>query len=251
VRRWKRADPTIAIDDYAEGAVRTTSDATAGPDLARQLEELAVDLAVGAADVVRGWTSRRYAVSSKSGATDLVTEADRACEQWLLDRLAVLRPDDSVLGEEGARRDGTSGVRWVLDPIDGTVNFILGLPQYAVSVAAQVRGAVVAGAVCNPVSAEVFHASLGGGAFLDGRRLDGPRNVPLARAVVGTGFAYDPVLRARQAVVVAGLLPLVADIRRLGAASLDLCAVAAGRLDAYFEVGLNELDYAAGLLIAA
>jgi myo-inositol-1(or 4)-monophosphatase len=190
-------------------------------------------------------------VDAKSTRTDLVTQVDRACEQWLRDELARLRPDDAVLGEEGDDRPGTSGVRWVLDPIDGTVNFVLGLPQFAVSVAAEVDGTVVAGAVANPMTDELYSAVLGGGAFLNDRRLHGPRAVPLPRAVVGTGFAYAAATRDRQARVVAHLLPRVADVRRLGAASLDLCFVAAGRLDAYFELGLNPWDYAAGGLVAA
>jgi myo-inositol-1(or 4)-monophosphatase len=219
----------------------------------RELLEVAVELARGAGEVVRGFTGtdrRDVSVSAKATATDLVTAADRASEQWLLDRLAELRPDDAVLGEEGGRRAGVSDVRWLLDPIDGTVNFVLGLPQYAVSVAAEVAGRTVAGAVFNPVTAELWQARVGHGAFLDGRRLAGPRPVPMARAVVGTGFGYAAQRRADQATVIATLLPRVADIRRLGSASLDLCAVAAGRLDAYFESGLNPWDYAAGLLIA-
>ena len=220
-----------------------------------ELERLAVELAQGAAALIRAQDTTRLDVSAKSSASDLVTDVDRSIEQWLVARIAATRPADAVLGEEGAGRDGTSGVRWVLDPIDGTVNFVLGLPQYAVSVAAELDGVIVAGAVSNPVSAETFHARLGGGAYLsgpDGRRpLAGPRGVPLARSVVGTGFGYDAGQRARQAAVVAELLPRVADVRRLGAASLDLCAVAAGRLDAYFEAELNYWDYAAGALIAA
>jgi myo-inositol-1(or 4)-monophosphatase len=141
-------------------------------------------------------------------------------------------------------------VRWVLDPIDGTVNFVLGLPAYAISVAAEVDGTVAAGAVANPVTRETFHARRGGGAYLGGKRLTGPRDVALERAVVGTGFGYDAGRRARQGAVVAALLPRVADIRRLGAAALDLCFVAAGRLDAYFEAGLNPWDHAAGGLVA-
>jgi myo-inositol-1(or 4)-monophosphatase len=141
-------------------------------------------------------------------------------------------------------------VRWLLDPIDGTVNFVLGLPQYAISVAAEVDGTTVAGAVFNPAAGELYQARAGHGAFLGSRRLSGPRDVPLARAVVGTGFGYAAARRARQAPVVAALLPQVGDIRRLGSAALDLCAVAAGRLDAYYEAGLNPWDYAAGTLIA-
>lgn len=220
-------------------------------DLSAELEHIAIELAIGAADVVRSAGPQRLAVGSKSTPTDLVTAADRESERWLVGQLATRRPDDGVLGEEGAAHPGSSGVQWLLDPIDGTVNFVLGLPHYAVSVAAQVAGRVVAGAVCNPVSAELFHARRGGGAFLAGTRLTGPRSVALAEAVIGTGFGYDPAQRSRQVAVVEKLLPRIGDIRRLGSASLDLCAVAAGRLDGYFEAGLNTWDYAAGGLIAA
>lgn len=219
-------------------------------NLPGELERIAVELATGAAAVVGGYGRGTLAVSSKSTLTDLVTEADRASERWLVERIAALRPADSILGEEGASTNGTSGVRWVLDPIDGTVNYVLGLPDYAVSVAAELDGQVLAAAVCNVASGEVFRAHRGGGAHLGERRLSGPRRVPIGRAVVGTGFGYGAAQRARQGAVVARLLPRVADIRRLGSASLDLCAVAAGRLDAYFEAGLKEWDYAAGVLIA-
>ena len=203
-------------------------------------------LAVGHAASGRGAVE----VAAKSTATDLVTEVDRATERWLVERIRSVRPGDAIVGEEGGDRAGSTGVRWVLDPIDGTVNFVLGLPQYAVSVAAEVNGRVVAGAVCNPATGETFRATLGGGAHLGRVRLTGPRQVPLGNAVVGTGFGYDAAVRARQAAVLVALLPTVADVRRLGAASLDLCFLAAGRLDAYFEVGLNVWDYAAGGLVA-
>ena len=215
-----------------------------------ELHRLAVDLAVGAAAVVRAGRDGSLDIDAKSTETDLVTQVDRASERWLIEQLAERRPHDAILGEEGGGRPGTSGVRWLLDPIDGTVNFVLGIPQYAVSVAAEVEGTVVAGAVCNPVSREIFSAEVGGGAWLGGRRLHGPRSVPLHRAVVGTGFGYDAGLRARQVAVVAPLLPRIADIRRLGGAALDLCFLAAGRLDAYFEAGLNPWDHAAGGLVA-
>lgn len=236
------------------------STAPTPPPTAAELERLAVELATGAARLVRDHPGRtaavRAGVRAKSTATDLVTEVDRDCERWLVEHVLARRPDDAVLGEEGGGHPGTSGVRWVLDPIDGTVNFVLGLPQYAVSVAAAVGGEVAAAAVCNPVTGELFRARRGGGAFLGGtftdadERLTGPRDVPLDRAVIGTGFAYDAGRRARQVAVVSRLLPRVADIRRLGAASLDLCAVAAGRLDGYFEAGLNEWDFAGGGLVA-
>ncbi len=216
-----------------------------------ELAEFAAELARGAAALVARAAHGELQVSAKSTDTDLVTVVDRASEQWLVDQIAARRPDDAVLGEEAGGRPGTSGVRWVLDPIDGTVNFVLGLPQYAISVAAEVHKQVVAGAVCNPATGELFRARRGGGAFLGEHRLRGPRTVALQRCVIGTGFGYAADRRARQAAVVAQLLPRVGDIRRLGSASLDLCAVACGRLDAYFEAGLNRWDYAAGALIAA
>jgi myo-inositol-1(or 4)-monophosphatase len=210
------------------------------------------ELAAGAAEVVRDADSRAaQVIEVKTTSTDLVTAVDRASERWLVDRIARDRPGDGVLGEEGGERIGSSRVRWVLDPIDGTVNFVLGLPQYAVSVAAELDGRVVAGAVCNPATKEMFHAVVGNGAWLDGRALPGPRLVDLDRAVIATGFAYDRGRRGRQAAVAAALLPRIADIRRQGSAALDLCAVAAGQLDGYYEVGLNPWDYSAGALIAA
>jgi myo-inositol-1(or 4)-monophosphatase len=216
----------------------------------RELGKLAADLAAGAAELVASYTAAEQQVTVKSTETDLVTQSDRAAEAWLVEQILRARPDDAILGEEGGERPGHSGVRWVIDPIDGTVNFVLGIPQYAVSVAAEVEGTVVAGAVCNVATSQLYTAVLGGGAFLADRRLRGPRDVPLARAVIGTGFGYEAGRRARQVALLAELLPHIADIRRMGAAALDLCAVAAGQLDAYFEIGLNQWDFAAGVLIA-
>jgi myo-inositol-1(or 4)-monophosphatase len=218
-----------------------------GPDA---LADIAVELASGAGEIIQARRGEPLDVLTKSTPTDMVTAVDHEVEAWLSAQIAAHRPGDAILGEESAESPGHSGVRWIVDPIDGTVNFVLGLPQYAVSVAAEVDGTVVAGCVHNPASGEVFRASLGGGACLDGRRLPGPRDVPLARAVIGTGFGYDARRRARQGRVVAALLPSIADIRRIGAASLDLCSVAAGRLDGYFEAGLNPWDWAAGVLVA-
>jgi myo-inositol-1(or 4)-monophosphatase len=216
-----------------------------------ELEELAVHLAEGAGAVVQEGRLTALQVTAKSTATDLVTEVDRASERWLVEQVRAERPGDGILGEEGGERSGSTGVRWIVDPIDGTVNFVLGLPEYAVSVAAEVAGQVVAGAVANPVTGETFHARVGGGAYLGTDLLTGPRDVPLSRAVIGTGFGYDAQLRARQVAALVSLLPQVGDIRRLGAASLDLCYVAAGRLDGYFEAGLSPWDHAAGGLVAS
>ncbi|MEU4554159.1 myo-inositol-1(or 4)-monophosphatase [Micromonospora violae] len=190
--------------------------------------------------------------ATKSTVTDVVTAADRAVERQILDALAALRPDDSVLGEEyGEETSGArSGVRWIVDPIDGTVNYLYGLPHSAVSIAAEVDGVVVAGVVRNVNTGDEWTATAGGGAWRDGVRLRCSGEVDLGQALVGTGFGYDAGRRAHQAQVVAGLIAHVRDIRRLGAAALDLCLVAEGRLDAYFEKGLAAWDQAAGGLVA-
>ena len=235
---------------WCDGGVSDPAAGTGVDPAHAQLGRFAVDLARGAGQVVRQGAEATIATTSKSTSTDLVTDVDRASELWLVEQILALRPHDAILGEEGGERPGTSGVRWLLDPIDGTVNFVLRLPAFAVSVAAEVEGTVVAGAVCNPLTDEIFRATRGSGAWLGDLRLHGPRDVPLERAVVGTGFGYDRARRERQGRVAARLLPLVADLRRIGSAALDLCAVAAGRLDAYFEAGLNPWDYAAGALIA-
>jgi myo-inositol-1(or 4)-monophosphatase len=218
----------------------------------KQLLALAERLARGAgALTVRLRAAGPLGVDAKSTPTDVVTEVDRASERWLSDELARLRPDDAVLGEEGADRAGASGVRWVVDPIDGTVNFLYGLRPYAVSVAAERDGRVVAGAVHDPTSGETFSAALGAGAWLDGARIGGRWLAgALDTAVVATGFGYDAAVRAGQGEVLAGVLPRVGNVRRLGSAALDLCYVAAGRLDGYYEHGLKDWDRAAGLLVA-
>ncbi len=212
---------------------------------------LAVDLVRRAGDLVRdGRGDTAPEVGAKSTPTDAVTAMDRASEALVVDGLRAARPADGVLGEEGGERRGTSGVRWVLDPIDGTVNYVYGIPRYAVSLAAEVDGVVRAGVVRNPVTGEEWTAVRGQGAWRDGRLLVGSVVRDLASALVGTGFGYDAGQRAEQAAVVAALLPRVRDIRRFGAASLDLCYVAEGRFDAYYEQGLQPWDLAAGGLIA-
>lgn len=219
---------------------------------------LATALAVvrpAAAQVQRMRTAARAEVSTKSTDTDVVTAADRAVERDAVAALRQARPHDAILGEEfGAgpgREPGGARVRWLLDPIDGTVNYLYGLPWYSVSLAAEVAGRVVAGVVHNPVTGQEWTAVAGEGAWRDGVRLAGSEQTRLSHTLVATGFAYDPARRAHQARVVAGLLPEVRDIRRLGSAALDLCLAAEGTVDAYFEKGLNPWDHAAGGLIAA
>ena len=193
-------------------------------------------------------------VQTKSTDTDVVTAADRTVERQVVAALRDRRPGDTVLGEEyGAADGGGAGparTRWILDPIDGTVNYLYGLPAYAVSLAAEVDGEVVAGVVRNPVTGDEWTATRGGGAWRDGRRLTGSTRRTLDQALVGTGFGYDPARRVHQGAVLAGLIGRIRDIRRIGVASIDLCLAAEGRLDAYFEKGLNAWDHAAGGLVA-
>lgn len=200
------------------------------------------------------------AVRSKSTPTDPVTVVDTETERLLRDRLAELRPGDPILGEEGGGPADPAGtpadaVTWVLDPIDGTVNFVYGIPAYAVSVGVQVDGVSVAGAVADVVAGRVYSAATGLGAHVIDERGVRPLRCAavddLSMALLGTGFGYSRQRRATQAALLARLLPVVRDVRRIGSAALDLCMVASGRLDAFYEHGLQPWDCAAGALIAA
>jgi fructose-1,6-bisphosphatase/inositol monophosphatase family enzyme len=234
----------------------------AGPS---ELLRIAVDAAAEAGWLLASWRGdeRPEVVQTKSSPTDVVTEMDRRSEALITERIRAVRPGDTILGEEGGqtlgRADGRgpaepARVRWVVDPLDGTVNYLYGLPGWAVSIAAELDGQIVAGVVEVPRLGERFTAAAGHGAWLhrDGTAiaLRCTSRVPLGQALVGTGFGYDPARRAVQGQVLAALLPLVRDIRRGGSAAADLCSVAAGRVDAYYERGLNYWDYAAGGLIA-
>jgi myo-inositol-1(or 4)-monophosphatase len=228
--------------------VATTGDAQ---DLAR----IAVGVARAAAELVRGRAARGVTVAdTKTSEVDIVTEADRASEELIRSLLHERRPDDAVVGEEGEDRSGTSGVRWIVDPIDGTVNFLYGLPQYAVSIAAEDGGEVVAGVVLNAATGTEYVAHLTPGgqgvATRDGDPIRVREPAPLAQRLVGTGFNYDAGLRGLQARAMVNLLPRVRDLRRLGSCALDLCHVAEGSLDAYVEEGVNLWDHAAGGLVA-
>ncbi len=222
------------------------------------LLDLAMATATAAAALVAdGRASAGASVDVKSSPVDVVTAVDKACEELIVGRLLAARPDDGVLGEEGSSRDGTSGVRWIVDPIDGTVNFLYGFPAYAVSIAAEVDGQVQAGVVVNVATGEIFSATAGGGARLSSRLrpepevLAGSRPASLEQTLVATGFGYRVEQRRAQGAVVAELVTRVRDIRRAGSAALDLCSAAAGRVDAYYELHLNPWDHAAGALIAA
>jgi myo-inositol-1(or 4)-monophosphatase len=236
-----------------------SADSTAAmPPHPGDLLALAVATARAAAELVAGGraTAGRD-VAMKSSPVDVVTAVDRASEELIVGRLLAARPDDAILAEEGGSRPGTTGVRWLVDPIDGTVNFLYGLPAYAVSIAAEVAGRVRAGAVLNVASGELFSATEGGGAHLTTResaepvRLAGSSPAALEHTLVATGFGYRVEDRRAQGAVVARLLPEVRDIRRYGSSALDLCSAAAGRVDAYYELHLNPWDHAAGALVAA
>jgi myo-inositol-1(or 4)-monophosphatase len=247
------------------------------PDAAK-LCDLAVSVAREAGELLASRAGQVEVAATKSSPTDVVTEMDRRAEALIRARILAARPDDAILGEEEGQTGDTEGapVRWVVDPLDGTVNYLYGLPDWAVSIAAEVEWAevewaaggevggaaggevgrkIVAGAVFNPVRGEMFSAFAGGGAWLDAAgsapaRLRCGPGVPLRQALVGTGFGYLPARRQVQGEVVAALLPRLRDIRRIGVASVDLCAVAAGRLDGFYERGLNYWDWAAGALVA-
>jgi len=240
------------------------------PDEPARLRAVAETLAAEAAEFVRRRRAEVFgadtgaagsgAVRAKSTPTDPVTAVDTDTEALLRERLSRLRPGDPILGEEGggptdSKAAPDDAVTWVLDPIDGTVNFVYGIPSYAVSVGAQIGGVSVAGAVADVVAGRVYSAAIGLGAHVtdgrDGHALRRTAVEDLSMALVGTGFAYSVPRRAAQAQLLARMLPMVRDVRRVGSAALDLCMVAAGRLDAYYEHGLHVWDWAAGALIAA
>jgi myo-inositol-1(or 4)-monophosphatase len=212
--------------------------------------ELAERAARAAGEVLMGYYGGPAAgVAAKSSPTDLVSDADREAERTIRELLSAERPEDGLLGEEGSRQSAESGRRWVVDPLDGTINFLYGFPAWAVSVALEDGDDVSVGVVYSPVSGETFRAVRGEGAFLGDRRLSVREPVSLDRALVATGFSYESDKRAIQAERVRALLPRARDIRRAGAASVDLSWLAAGRLDAYFERGLHSWDWAAGRLL--
>jgi myo-inositol-1(or 4)-monophosphatase len=244
----------------------------------RELLALAEQTATAAATLLaqEGARQRPEVAATKSSLTDVVTEMDRRAEQLITERILAARPGDSILAEEGGETDGAAGpgaARWIIDPLDGTVNYLYGLADWSVSIAAEVDGVIVAGVVAIPLRGETYLAARGHGATVrtatgqttaagrNGGTTDSTtggaspvlrcnRGVPLARALVGTGFGYLSARRRIQGEVVSALLPRIRDIRRGGSAAVDLCSVAAGRLDAFYERGLNYWDYAAGGLIA-
>lgn len=189
-------------------------------------------------------------ITTKTSLTDLVSDVDRASEDLVVGAIRTARPHDGILAEEGTADAGTSGWRWVIDPLDGTVNYLYNLPAYAVSIAVEHHGRPEVAVVADPVHDETFAAVRGAGATLNGESISVSDRADLALALVGTGFSYGAQRRAHQAAILAQVLPVVRDIRRAGAASVDLCWVACGRLDGFYEQGLQPWDFAAGALIA-
>jgi myo-inositol-1(or 4)-monophosphatase len=223
-----------------------------------ELRSVAVGVAREAGDMLADRAGQVEVAATKSSPTDVVTEMDRRAEELIRARILATRPADAILGEEGGQTGDADGapVRWVIDPLDGTVNYLYGLHDWAVSIAAEVSGTIVAGAVFVPMRGEMFSAIRGHGAFLQAgdeswNPLRCRPGVPLDQALIGTGFGYLAARRKIQGEVVAALLPRIRDIRRIGVASVDLCAIAARRLDGFYERGLNYWDWAAGALIAA
>lgn len=226
----------------------------------RELADLALDVAREAAELVRERRAAGVTVAAtKSSEVDIVTEADRATEELIRRRIADRRPDDAFLGEEGDDVAGSSGVRWIVDPIDGTVNFLYGVPHYAVSIAAERGGEVVAGVVVDVAHDREYVAraadrdaegEVPAAVTRNGRPITVRGPAPLAQRLVATGFNYDAGLRELQAAALVRLMPRIRDIRRLGSCALDLCHVAEGSVDGYFEEGVNLWDHAAGGLVA-
>lgn len=214
------------------------------------LRDIAVAVAREGAALARRMRDEGVDVAdTKSSATDVVTRADRAVEELLRSRLLELRPDDAILGEEGDDHPGTSGVRWVIDPIDGTVNYLYGIRDCAVSVAAEQDGTPVAGAVVGIGSDVEYAAATGHGATRDGHRIAVRPSPPVAQRLVMTGFGYRPEVRTHQAQCLATLLPAVRDIRRIGSSALDICHVADGSADAYVEEGSQPWDWSAAAVV--
>ena len=214
-----------------------------------ELLELAEQIAIKAGELLTRRPSN-FELDQKSGVLDFATQMDHESEELIVSSILAKRPDDGILGEEGANRVGTSGYTWVIDPIDGTVNYLYGIPGWCVSIAVKDSSGGLIGVVHSPSIGMTWTAIRGGGSFCNGARIRCNEPVALNRALIATGFAYDIERRKPQSDFIKQLLPKIRDIRRLGACAVDICMVASGSIDAHFEAGVNEWDYAAAGLIA-
>jgi myo-inositol-1(or 4)-monophosphatase len=224
--------------------------AEASPSADELLEVARRAASSAAALLVEGLQHARTLVETKTTGTDMVTEMDRAAERDIVKTIRMYRSHDAIVGEEGTQETGTTGVEWVIDPLDGTTNYLYGHPGFAVSIAAAVRGEVLAATIADPLHHDVFTASKGAGAFRNDVPIAVSDQDVLGHTLLATGFSYDSARRRRQAEVLTHVLPAVRDVRRMGAAAVDLCSVACGRVDAFYEKGLARWDYSAGVLIA-
>lgn len=213
-----------------------------------------LDLAVEAAHAAGALLTEHFrkpaeGVTSKTTPTDLVSDADKASEDLLMDLIGAKRPDDGILSEEGGEGTSSSGLTWVVDPLDGTVNFLFGIPVWSVSIAVEDESGGFVGVVHNPNTRETFTAVRGAGALLNGKPIQVSQRTEFASALIGTGFAYDARARAVQADIATRVLPVARDIRRAGSAALDLASLACGRLDAFYEAPMEVWDKAAGVVL--
>jgi len=217
--------------------------------LASELLSLAHSVAAAAGQLLMQRPAH-FDLTEKSTAIDFATQMDNKAEALIVDQILTARPDDGILAEEGAARESKTGITWVIDPLDGTVNYFYGLPGWNVSIAARDAQGSLVGVVYSPTINSLWHAVRGEGAFLNGHKIHSTSGVTLDRALVGTGFAYDVADRTEQIAMIASLLPRIRDVRRMGSAAVDLCQVATGGLDGFFERGLHDWDWAAGALVA-
>lgn len=219
--------------------------------MAEELLKIAVRAARAAGDLLlKRFEGPALGVGSKTTPTDLVSDADRESERLLVDLIASLRPEDGILSEEGSKEGSASGLTWVIDPLDGTVNYLFRIPWWAVSIAVEDASGARAGVVFDPTRGDLFAAARGEGAMLNDVPITVSDRTELSEALIGTGFAYDARARAVQAEIVARVLPKARDIRRAGSAALDLASLACGRLDGFYEAPMERWDKAAGVLIA-
>ncbi len=221
------------------------------PTLVAEVANIATEAASTVGREILARRAAGFSWETKSTSTDVVTEIDTWAEATIVDFISERRPNDGFLGEEGTDSPGTTGLRWVIDPVDGTTNLLYDLVGYSVSIGVERNGESIAGAVYDPVRAELFTATRGGGAKRNGTPIAVSTQTELAHSLIATGFSYSPDSRREQAQALVEILPAVRDIRRFGGAALDLCAVACGRVDAYYELGLKPWDACAGALIAA